>query len=56
MCEHFNYEVMKLDRVRIMNVDLKGLPVGEWRDLTETEMKVILKAAAGSSSEAPAES
>lgn len=55
MCEHFNYEVMKLDRVRIMNVDLKGLPVGEWRDLTETEMKVILKAAAGSSSEAPAD-
>lgn len=55
MCEHFNYEVMKLDRVRIMNVDLKGLPVGEWRDLTETEMQVILKAAAGSSSEAPAD-
>lgn len=55
MCEHFNYEVTKLDRVRIMNVDLKGLPVGEWRDLTETEMKVILKAAAGSSSEAPAD-
>ncbi|WP_290704688.1 23S rRNA pseudouridine(2604) synthase RluF [Amphritea sp.] len=55
MCEHFNYEVTKLDRVRIMNVDLKGLPVGEWRDLTETEMQVILKAAAGSSSEAPAD-
>ncbi|BBB25677.1 23S rRNA pseudouridine(2604) synthase RluF [Amphritea japonica] len=53
MCEHFNYEVTKLDRVRIMNVDLKGLPVGEWRDLNETEMAEILKAAAGSSSEAP---
>ena len=54
MCEHFNYEVTKLDRVRIMNVDLKGLPVGEWRDLNETEMAEILKAAAASSSEAPA--
>ncbi|SER00791.1 ribosomal large subunit pseudouridine synthase F [Amphritea atlantica] len=54
MCEHFNYEVTKLERVRIMNVDLKGLPVGEWRDLTEDELKQILKAAAASSSEAPA--
>jgi 23S rRNA pseudouridine2604 synthase len=24
-----------------MNIDLKGLPVGEWRDLTERELKVI---------------
>ncbi|MBN0989447.1 23S rRNA pseudouridine(2604) synthase RluF [Amphritea pacifica] len=54
MCEHFSYEVTKLERVRIMNVDLKGLPVGEWRDLTEDELKQILKAAAASSSEAPA--
>ncbi len=41
MCEHFGYEVTKLERVRIMNVDLKGLPVGDWRDLTESEMKVM---------------
>jgi 23S rRNA pseudouridine2604 synthase len=41
MCEHFGYEVTKLERVRIMNIDLKGLPVGDWRDLTESEMKVI---------------
>ena len=41
MCEHFGYEVAKLERVRIMNIDLKGLPVGDWRDLTESEMKVI---------------
>jgi 23S rRNA pseudouridine2604 synthase len=41
MCEHFGYEVLKLERVRIMNIDLKGLPAGDWRDLTETEMKVI---------------
>jgi len=41
MCEHFGYEVVKLERVRIMNIDLKGLPAGDWRDLTESEMKVI---------------
>ena len=41
MCEHFGYEVTKLERVRIMNIGLKGLPVGEWRDLTESEMDII---------------
>ena len=41
MCEHFGYEVTKLERVRIMNLGLKGLPVGEWRDLTEGEMEII---------------
>lgn len=54
MCEYFGYEVTKLERVRIMNVDLKGLPVGEWRDLTEKELSVLLKAVENSSSEAPA--
>jgi 23S rRNA pseudouridine2604 synthase len=41
MCEHFGYDVIKLERVRIMNIDLKGLPVGDWRDLTERETMVI---------------
>lgn len=41
MCEHFGYDVTKLERVRIMNIGLKGLPVGEWRDLTESEMETI---------------
>ena len=41
MCEHFGYEVIKLERVRIMNIDLKGLPVGDWRDLTKREMEII---------------
>ena len=41
MCEHFGYEVTKLERVRIMNIGLKGLPVGEWRDLTDREMDII---------------
>lgn len=41
MCEHFGYEVTKLERIRIMNIGLKGLPIGDWRDLTENEMKML---------------
>jgi len=41
MCEYFGYDVIKLERVRIMNIGLKGLPIGDWRDLTDREMKVI---------------
>ena len=51
MCEHFGYEVVKLERTRIMNVSLKGLPVGDWRDLTPKEMAVLLKSIEDSSSE-----
>lgn len=51
MCEYFGYEVMKLERTRIMNVNLKGVPVGEWRDLTEKELTTLLKAVEDSSSE-----
>lgn len=43
MCEYFGYEVVKLERVRIMNITLKGLPQGDWRDLTPDEMKGIFK-------------
>ena len=41
MCEYFGYDVIKLERVRIMNISLKGLPVGDWRDLSEEEMNSI---------------
>jgi len=51
MCEHFGYDVMKLERTRIMNVSLKGVSVGEWRDLTEKELTVLLKSVEDSSSE-----
>lgn len=50
MCEYFGYTVTKLERIRIMNITLKGLPVGEWRDLTEEEMADIRKMIAHSSS------
>lgn len=50
MCEHFGYEVTKLVRVRIMHIELKGLPLGEWRDLTPDELKKLDALIAGSSS------
>lgn len=51
MCEYFNYEVTKLERVRIMNISLKGLPVGDWRDLTQSEKETINKMTESSYSE-----
>ncbi|WP_142826821.1 23S rRNA pseudouridine(2604) synthase RluF [Planococcus soli] len=37
MCSALGYEVRNLQRVRIMNILLEDLPVGEWRNLTEAE-------------------
>jgi 23S rRNA pseudouridine2604 synthase len=48
MCEVFGYEVVKLRRVRIMNVTLGSLPEGKWRHLTHAELKVINKLIADS--------
>ncbi|QKG50581.1 23S rRNA pseudouridine(2604) synthase RluF [Proteus mirabilis] len=53
MCEYFGYEVTKLERIRIMNVSLAGLPVGEWHDLTDDELIKLFDAIEASSSEAP---
>lgn len=52
MCEHFGYEVKKLERTRIMNVSLSGIPLGEWRDLTDDELIDLFKLIENSSSEA----
>ncbi|WEK19721.1 MAG: 23S rRNA pseudouridine(2604) synthase RluF [Candidatus Pedobacter colombiensis] len=49
MCEHFGFEVTKLERVRIMNISLKGIPVGEWRELTPEEQTEIFNLVAKSS-------
>ena len=51
MCEHFGYEVNKLERARIMNVILSGIPLGEWRDLTDDELIDLFKLIENSSSE-----
>ncbi|WP_054179789.1 23S rRNA pseudouridine(2604) synthase RluF [Trabulsiella odontotermitis] len=52
MCEYFGFEVTKLERTRIMNVSLSGIPQGEWRDLTDDELIALFKLIEDSSSEA----
>jgi len=42
MCAAFGYEVVKLKRIRIMNIELKDLPLGMWRDLTKGEVGSLL--------------
>lgn len=42
MCEYLGYNVVKLKRIRIMNVSL-DMPIGKWRDLTEEELQGIYK-------------
>jgi len=51
MCEHFGYEVTRLERTRIMNINLKGIATGEFRELTEEEMEVVMKSVEKSSSD-----
>lgn len=49
MCEYLDYEVTKLKRTRIMNIDLTGLRPGQWRNFTEQELADINAAVATSS-------
>lgn len=49
MCFALEYKVKKLVRVRIMNVSLGKLPLGQWRYLTQEEMEGIRKMVANSS-------
>ncbi|MDH6534007.1 23S rRNA pseudouridine(2604) synthase RluF [Parabacteroides sp. 52] len=39
MCAYFNYEVLKLERIQIMNIQLGNLGQGNWRNLTLTELE-----------------
>ncbi|NNC94929.1 MAG: 23S rRNA pseudouridine(2604) synthase RluF [Chitinophagales bacterium] len=47
MCEYLGYEVKKLKRTRIMNIKL-DVPSGQWRDLTEAELKELKESVKGS--------
>lgn len=37
MCEHFGYDVVKLVRVRVMNITLGDLKYGKYRNITKKE-------------------
>ena len=54
MCEYFGYEVTRLERIRIMNVTLKGLALGDWRDLSDKEITTLMALIGKSSSQAGA--
>jgi len=43
MCEHFDYTVRRLQRVRIMHIRLGDLPLGKWRNLTPEEVRGLSK-------------
>ena len=44
MCEALDYRVIALQRVRIMHVTLEDLPVGSWKDLSQSERDKLLQA------------
>jgi len=41
MCNAYDYQVIKLQRVRVMNISLGKLKPGEWRDLTTEELQAL---------------
>lgn len=41
MCDHFNYKVRELKRIRIMNIKLGHLQLGSYRNVTNQELSVL---------------
>lgn len=41
MCNYLGYEVVKLKRIRVMNIELGNLPVGQYREATKEEEKQL---------------
>ncbi|BDD01595.1 23S rRNA pseudouridine(2604) synthase RluF [Persicobacter psychrovividus] len=48
MCEYLDFNVIKLKRIRIMNIEL-DIPVGKWRDITPAELQEINRLVSDSS-------
>ncbi|WP_167618364.1 23S rRNA pseudouridine(2604) synthase RluF [Maribellus sediminis] len=48
MCSYLGYEVTRLQRVRIMNISLDGINVGEYRHFTASETEEINRLVANS--------
>ena len=42
MCLAFGYKVLKLERIRIMNITIDGIGYGKYRSLTKEEVKEII--------------
>ena len=41
MTKVFGYNVIKLERIRIMNIKIDGIPYGEWRNITKGELDTL---------------
>ena len=41
MCAYFDYRVVTLKRIRIMNIELGDLGVGQWREIKGRELKEL---------------
>lgn len=41
MCDYFDYKIVKLKRIRVVNIELGSLPVGKYRALTQEELKEL---------------
>jgi len=51
MCEYFGYKVTRLERVRVMNIELGNLKPGEYRKVTEAEIEKLYELIKNSSNE-----
>ena len=50
MCGTLGFEVVSLKRIRILNIELKGMKPGTWRKVTQKEMEeleALLRGSAG---------
>ena len=43
MCDHYGYKVVKLRRIRVMNILLEGMKPGEIRTVSEAEFTQLQK-------------
>ncbi len=41
MCQVFHYKVLKLERTRIVNLELNDLALGSWRNVTQEELDTL---------------
>lgn len=48
MCEYLGYNVVRLERIRIMHIKLGNIKVGQWRNITKEELEMLRKKTASS--------
>lgn len=41
MCEYLGYNVVRLERTRIMHIKLGSIKTGQWRNLTQEEVEIL---------------